>query len=32
MIDLMLPASPEYYWPTPNGHKTAMFLEEAGLP
>jgi GST-like protein len=24
MIDL-------YYWPTPNGHKIAMFLEEAGL-
>jgi len=20
-----------YYWPTPNGHKIAMFLEEAGL-
>lgn len=20
-----------YYWPTPNGHKVAMFLEEAGL-
>jgi GSH-dependent disulfide-bond oxidoreductase len=20
-----------YYWPTPNGHKTTMFLEEAGL-
>ncbi len=25
MIDL-------YYWPTPNGHKITMFLEEAGLP
>jgi len=25
MIDL-------YYWPTPNGHKIALFLEEAGLP
>ena len=25
MIDL-------YYWPTPNGHKMTMFLEEAGLP
>ncbi len=25
MIDL-------YYWPTPNGHKVTMFLEEAGLP
>ncbi|MFM9914259.1 MAG: glutathione S-transferase N-terminal domain-containing protein [Rhizobacter sp.] len=25
MIDL-------YYWPTPNGHKIAMFLEECGLP
>jgi GSH-dependent disulfide-bond oxidoreductase len=25
MIDL-------YYWTTPNGHKIAMFLEEAGLP
>src|SRR5579862_5404052 len=25
MIDL-------YYWPTPNGHKIAMFLEETGLP
>lgn len=25
MIDL-------YYWPTPNGHKVAMFLEEAALP
>ncbi len=25
MIDL-------YYWTTPNGHKTTMFLEEAGLP
>ena len=24
MIDL-------YYWPTPNGHKVAIFLEEAGL-
>jgi GSH-dependent disulfide-bond oxidoreductase len=21
-----------YYWPTPNGHKVTMFLEEAGLP
>jgi GST-like protein len=20
-----------YYWPTPNGHKTTMFLEETGL-
>jgi GSH-dependent disulfide-bond oxidoreductase len=20
-----------YYWPTPNGHKISMFLEEAGL-
>lgn len=25
MIDL-------YYWPTPNGHKIALFLEEVGLP
>ncbi|KAF1693636.1 MULTISPECIES: glutathione binding-like protein [Pseudoxanthomonas] len=25
MIDL-------YYWPTPNGHKITLFLEEAGLP
>jgi len=25
MIDL-------YYWPTPNGHKTTLFLEEVGLP
>ena len=25
MIDL-------YYWTTPNGHKVAVFLEEAGLP
>jgi len=25
MIDL-------YYWPTPNGHKMTMFLEEAGVP
>jgi GST-like protein len=25
MIDL-------YYWPTPNGHKIALFLEEANLP
>ncbi len=25
MIDL-------YYWPTPNGHKISLFLEEAGLP
>lgn len=25
MIDL-------YYWPTPNGHKVTMFLEEADLP
>ncbi|HXH31383.1 MAG TPA: glutathione S-transferase N-terminal domain-containing protein [Bacteriovoracaceae bacterium] len=25
MIDL-------YYWPTPNGHKVTIFLEEAGLP
>ncbi|PSJ20427.1 thiol:disulfide oxidoreductase, partial [Halomonas sp. ND22Bw] len=24
MIDL-------YYWPTPNGHKVTMLLEEAGL-
>ena len=24
MIDL-------YYWPTPNGHKITLFLEEAGL-
>jgi GST-like protein len=21
-----------YYWPTPNGHKVTMFLEETGLP
>jgi GST-like protein len=21
-----------YYWPTPNGHKISMFLEEAGFP
>ncbi len=21
-----------HYWPTPNGHKVAIFLEEAGLP
>jgi GSH-dependent disulfide-bond oxidoreductase len=21
-----------YYWPTPNGHKITMFLEETGLP
>ena len=21
-----------YYWPTPNGHKLTLFLEEAGLP
>ena len=20
-----------YYWPTPNGHKITLFLEEAGL-
>ena len=25
MIDL-------YYWPTPNGHKITMFLEETGMP
>lgn len=25
MIDL-------YYWPTPNGHKVTIFLEEAELP
>ena len=25
MIDL-------YYWPTPNGHKISIFLEEAGVP
>ena len=25
MIDL-------YYWPTPNGHKITVFLEETGLP
>jgi GST-like protein len=25
MIDL-------YYWPTPNGHKVAMFLEETAMP
>jgi glutathione S-transferase len=24
MIDL-------YYWPTPNGHKISIFLEEAGV-
>ncbi len=32
MIDLMLPANSEHYWPTPNGHKTTMFVEAAGLP
>jgi GST-like protein len=21
-----------YYWPTPNGHKITLFLEESGLP
>jgi len=21
-----------YFWPTPNGHKITIFLEEAGLP
>ncbi|HLV60142.1 MAG TPA: glutathione S-transferase N-terminal domain-containing protein, partial [Fredinandcohnia sp.] len=21
-----------YFWPTPNGHKITVFLEEAGLP
>ena len=21
-----------YYWPTPNGHKVTLFLEETGLP
>jgi glutathione S-transferase len=21
-----------HYWPTPNGHKVTIFLEEAGLP
>ncbi|NEK79545.1 MAG: thiol:disulfide oxidoreductase, partial [Xanthomonas perforans] len=21
-----------HYWPTPNGHKITMFLEEAGVP
>ena len=21
-----------YFWPTPNGHKVTIFLEEAGLP
>jgi GST-like protein len=25
MIDL-------YYWPTPNGHKVTIFLEETGTP
>ena len=25
MIDL-------YYWPTPNGHKITMFLEETAIP
>ena len=25
MIDL-------HYWPTPNGHKITMFLEETGTP
>ena len=25
MIDL-------YYWPTPNGHKITLFLEEAQMP
>jgi GST-like protein len=25
MIDL-------HYWPTPNGHKITLLLEEAGLP
>ena len=25
MIDL-------HYWPTPNGHKITMFLEETGMP
>lgn len=26
------PAIDVYYWPTPNGHKITLFLEEAGLP
>jgi GSH-dependent disulfide-bond oxidoreductase len=21
-----------YYWPTPNGHKITMFLEETAMP
>ena len=21
-----------YYWPTPNGHKVTLFLEETGIP
>jgi hypothetical protein len=31
----MATASPPlslYYWPTPNGHKITLFLEETGLP
>jgi GSH-dependent disulfide-bond oxidoreductase len=31
-----MPAAPPplslYYWPTPNGHKITLFLEETGLP
>jgi len=32
MIGLMLFVNPEYYWPTPNGHKTTMVPEAAGHP
>lgn len=27
-----MPSLDLYYWTTPNGHKTTIFLEEAGLP
>jgi len=32
MVNLMLLANSEYYWPTSNGHKTNMFLEGMSLP
>lgn len=29
--ELVIPMIELYYWPTPNGHKITIFLEEAGL-
>ena len=32
MMSLMAKPIDLYYWPTPNGWKITIFLEEAGLP